>query len=74
MCGPIKGNGFARQIAHIGEPASGVFCDVGGAREIGFALGLQTGNPAPTQRVGGRIAIQQMPVKKIAASSGAAAV
>ena len=45
----------------------GVASDVVRARKVGFAFGVQPGNPAPAQRVGGRIAVNQMAQEEVCA-------
>ena len=64
---PLKRQGNRCQPLGRGKAALREFGDVVRAREIGLAGGLDARNPAPAQRVGGRIAVQQVTQKEIRA-------
>ena len=49
------------------EPAIGECLDIVWGRQIGLALGLQPGDPAPAERVGRRVPVKQMPQEEIRA-------
>ncbi len=63
--------GWLGQRDRLGGEAAGreaslrVRRNIGGAREIGFARRVQSGHPAPRERVGGGIAVEQVPEKKV---------
>ena len=60
-----KGALAAGQLAGRPEATVGELGDIVGAGDIGFALGLQTSDPAPGQGVGGGVVVQQMAQKEI---------